>query len=138
MWWIEVYNNEVYVKLHGSFTNETSVKSPTLKLPNVAVGEKKNPGQRRKSGLIILSYSFESVDPHSSRTRVAIFLGLPLPGTAAGGAAVGVQGGSLPGHAHRHPAVNTRRDSTPKRALAGRVKLLTGRVKLHLKLSPKF
>ena len=69
--------------------------------------------------------AFESVDPHSSRTRVAIFLGLPLPGTAAGVAAVGVQGASLPGHAHRHPAVNTRRDSTPKRALAGRVKLLT-------------
>ena len=38
---------------------------------------------------------------------------------------------------HGHPAVNTRRDSTPKRALAGRVKLLAGRVKLHLKLSPK-
>ena len=76
------------------------------------------------------SFESESVDPHSSRTRVAIFLGRPLPGTAAGGPAVGVQGASLPGHAHRHPAVNTRRDSTPKRALAGRVKL-------HLKLSPK-
>ena len=89
--------------------------------------------------IIILSHSFESVGPHSSvdGTRAAIFLGLPLPGTAAGGAAAGAQGDSLPGHAHRHPAVNTRRDSTPKRALAGRVKLLTGRVKLHLKLSPK-
>ena len=48
---IEVYNNEVYVKFHGSFTNETSAKSPTLKLHNVAVGGKKFPGQREGTQL---------------------------------------------------------------------------------------
>ena len=48
---IEVYNIEVYVKLHGSFIRETSAKSPTLKLHNVAVGGKKIPGQREGSQL---------------------------------------------------------------------------------------
>ena len=48
---VEVYNNEVYVKFHGSFTNETSAKSPTLKLHNGAVGGKKIPGQREGTQL---------------------------------------------------------------------------------------